>query len=137
MDEILKYFPEKIEKKIISEFDEKNDSLEEIRIRAGRPIILKLNDTEKIIKYNVSTDEVLSCLQLLCENSIYSYQNQIIEGFITIKGGHRVGISGSCVMEDSKIINIDYLFSLNFRVARQIIGCANKIIKLILDLNNN
>ena len=137
INSILKYFPEKIENKIAEEFLDKFDNLEEIRIRASRPIILKLSDGEKVIKYSVSTDEILSCLQLLCENSIYSYQNQITSGFITIKGGHRVGISGSCVIEENKIINIDYIFSLNFRIARQILGCSNRIIKYILDTENN
>ena len=137
MKSVLKYFPEKIEYKIAEEVLDKFDNLEEIRIRALRPIILKLSDGEKVIKYSVSTDEILSCLQLLCENSIYSYQNEICNGFITVKGGHRVGISGSCVIENNKIINIDYIFSLNFRIARQILGCSNKILKYILDLENN
>ena len=137
MNNILKYFPEKIEKKIAEEFLDKFDNLEEIRIRASRPIILKLSDGEKVIKYSVSTDEILSCLQLLCENSIYSYQNQISAGFITVKGGHRVGIVGSCVVEENKIINIDYIFSLNFRIARQVLGCSNGIIKYIIDSENN
>ena len=73
MKSVLKYFPEKIEYKIAEEVLDKFDNLEEIRIRALRPIILKLSDGEKVIKYSVSTDEILSCLQLLCENSIYSY----------------------------------------------------------------
>lgn len=137
MQSILKYFPEKIEHKIAEEILDKFDNLEEIRIRALRPIILKLSEGEKVIKYSVSTDEILSCLQLLCENSIYSYQNEICNGFITVKGGHRVGISGSCVIENNKIINIDYIFSLNFRIARQIFGCSNKVLKYILDLENN
>ncbi len=137
MDKILKYFPEKIENILRNEISDEFNNLEEIRIRTSRPIILKLSDGEKIIKYSVSTDEVLTILQLLCENSIYSYQNQIVEGFITIKGGHRVGISGSCVIENNKIINIDYIFSLNFRISRQIIGCSNKIIKHIFNLESN
>ena len=49
---------------------------------------------------------MLSSLQAICENSIYTYQNQIANGFITVKGGHRVGLSGSCVVEDGKVINI-------------------------------
>ena len=98
MNNILKYFPEKIEKKIAEEILDKMDTLEEIRLRVQRPIILKFNDCDKIVKYTVTTEEILSCLQMICENSIYTYQNQISEGFITIKGGHRVGITGSCVI---------------------------------------
>ena len=95
---------------------------------------MKFNDCEKIIKYTVSTEEVLSSLQMICENSIYTYQNQIANGFITVKGGHRVGLSGSCVVEDGKVININYIYSLNFRVAKQIVGSSNKFLQHILKL---
>ena len=70
MNNILKYFPDKIEKKIAEEALDKIENLEEIRIRAQRPIILKFNDSEKIIKYSVTSEEILSCLQMICENSI-------------------------------------------------------------------
>ena len=137
MNNILRYFPDKIEKKIAEEILDKIDSLEEIRIRNQRPIILKLNDGEKIIKYAVTTEEILACMQLICENSIYTYQNQISEGFITVKGGHRVGLTGSCVIDEGKIININYIYSLNFRVARQVVGSSNKLIKHVINLDEN
>lgn len=137
MDEILKYFPEKIEKQIENDIKDKFDTLEEIRLRVERPIVLKFSDTDKVIKYNVTTEDVLSTLQILCENSIYSYQNQIAEGFITVKGGHRIGISGSCAIENGKVINIRYIYSLNFRVARQVIGSSNSSLRHILNLENN
>ncbi len=137
LDEILGYFPEKLENKLSEEIKDKLDSLEEIRLRVNRPIVLKFRDTDKVIKYNVTTEDILSTLQILCENSIYSYQNQIAEGFITIKGGHRIGISGSCAIEDGKVINIRYIYSLNFRIARQVIGSSNLVLKHILNLENN
>lgn len=96
-----------------------------------------MNDGDKIIRYSVSTEEILTCIQNICENSIYSYQNQIACGFITINGGHRVGISGSCVMEDGKVKNINYIYSLNIRIAKEIIGCSNKIIKDVINLEEN
>lgn len=137
MASILNYFPDKLQKKIAEEILDKMEDLEEIRIRVNRPIILKFNKIEKIIKYSVLTEEILSSLQLICENSIYSYQNQISEGFITIKGGHRVGITGSCVIENGKIININYIYSLNFRIAKEVIGCANTVLKYILKPEDN
>ena len=113
------------------------EEIEEIRIRVNRPIILKFNESEKIIKYSISPEEILTTLQLICENSIYSYQNQISEGFITIQGGHRVGISGSCVIENGKVININYVYSLNFRIAKEVIGAGNNILKYILNVEEN
>ena len=137
MDEILKYFPETIENQIANEISKNFEELEEIRLRVDRPIVLKLRNSDKVIKYYVTTEDILITLQLLCENSIYSYQGQISEGFITIKGGHRVGISGSCVLEKGKVINIKYIYSLNFRVAREVIGSGNIVLSHIINLENN
>ena len=103
MKEIFEYFPfyikEMLEKEILNE----DDFLEEIRIRVKNPIVLKFSKKEKIIRYLVTSEDILKILQLICENSIYSYQHQIAEGFVTIPGGHRVGISGSCVIENGKV----------------------------------
>ena len=134
---ILSYFPQEIEKVLVVDVTDNFEKLEEIRFRVLRPIILKLRDDEKIIKYSVATEEILNILAHICENSIYSYQNEISNGFVTIKGGHRVGISGSCVIENSKVININYVYSLNFRIAKEIIGCSQNIFKEIVNLESN
>ena len=137
MKNILEYFPESMAKAINENIDNRLNKLEEIRVRVQKPIILKFDYIEKVIEHIVTYDEMLSILQLICENSIYSYQGQIAEGFITVEGGHRVGIAGSCVIENNKVINIDYINSLNFRISKQIIGCSNYILKYILDIPNN
>ena len=137
MEEVLNYLPDKIREKILENSLDKLEEIEEIRLRLERPIILKYSNGEKVIKYSVTIEEMISSLQEICENSIYTYQNQIAEGFVTIKGGHRVGISGSGVMENEKIININHIYSLNFRIARQVLGASNKILKYILNLEKN
>lgn len=137
MKKIIEYFPDKLRNILYEKIKEKEDVIEEIRIRNNNPIILKFNTNEEIIKYNVTSNEMLAILQLICENSIYSYQKQISSGFITLQGGHRVGIVGSCVIENDKVINIKYINSFNFRIARQVIGCSNKILKYILNLESN
>jgi stage III sporulation protein AA len=137
LNNIYKYFPEKIQKLISDEIGEKIVSLEEIRIRVSKPLVLKFNSYEKVIRYFVTSDEIVNILQLMCENSIYSYQREISEGFITLNGGHRVGVTGSCVIENGKVININYINSLNFRISRQVLGCSQKLLKHVLDLENN
>ena len=134
--EILKYFPTKVGQ-VISKQINNNQNLEEIRLRASKPIILKFTNVEKVLQGIIETQDILQTLQNICDNSIYSYQNQICEGFITIKGGHRIGITGSVVISDRKVTNINYISNLNFRIARQIIGCSNNLLKHILDVTNN
>lgn len=108
------------------------NELQEIRIRVGRKTILKYNN-EEIINYIPTQKEILSIVQMLCENSIYSYQSQMCNGFITLYGGHRVGITGNIAMKDNKISNINYISSLNFRIAREIIGISDSIINYIIE----
>ena len=140
MDEILMYFPNSIYNLLKNAFNQNiqiQNTLQEIRIRVGKPIILKLRQADVIVEYIVSQSEILQTLEKLCENSIYAYKNQICEGFLTIKGGHRIGITGTAVTEESKIINIKYVTSLNFRIARQVLGCSNKILNQVIDFENN
>lgn len=131
---ILEYFSERIVQAINSKLTlEEYELLEEIRIRVAKPIILRLNTKEIITEYIVSTEDILEILEKITENSLYSYQKQICSGYITLKGGHRVGISGNVVMEENKVINVNYVYSFNFRISRQILGASDSIIKEIFN----
>lgn len=138
---IVKYFPDEISQVINKYFEEeaeeKNKAIEEIRLRVDKPLQLKFNKFEKILNKNVSQESILKTIQYVCDNSIYSYQSQICEGFITVRGGHRIGITGNCIIENGKVTNINYISSLNFRVAKEIKGVSNKLLKYVLDLENN
>lgn len=141
--EIVEYFPRRIQKGL-DEALLKGASkdgmllLEEIRIRSGKPIILRYSSEEQILEnYIPSQEEILEILQSICHNSIYSYQNQICNGFITVRGGHRVGITGSAVVVDGKVTNLNYISSLNFRIAKQMIGVSNRILKYVLNIEEN
>lgn len=135
IDDILKCFPNHIRETLRNNID--TDILEEIRVRNNLPLILKLGENEKVLEYKITTEDINYIFQKICENSIYTYQNQIANGFITIKGGNRVGIVGTAVIKDGQVTNFNYISSLNFRISRQIIGCSNSIINKIIDKDNN
>ncbi len=143
INEILLYFPRRIANEINKKIEQNQKSeemnlLEEIRVRASKPIILKYTNKEQVLDTVIITvEEVLETLQHICNNSIYSYQTQICNGYITLKGGHRVGITGNVVMNEDKITNITYISSLNFRIAKQIIGSSNRILKYVLNVEEN
>lgn len=135
--DVLEYFPNSIKQILRKEISDNNYKLlEEIRIRVNRPIILKFNNEIKKLDYLISTEEILRILECITESSIYSYQKQLCEGYITLKGGHRVGISGNVVVENNKVININYIYSLNFRISKEIIGVADNIAKKIYNNGN-
>ena len=82
---VLEYFQTCIREKIM-DFENKLDNLEEIRIRTNKKILLKIGQDEYEVNHIVNRNEILEILQRICDNSIYTYQNQICNGFITIKG---------------------------------------------------
>lgn len=137
MKEILKYFPREMAFELEKKIGQDWDILEEIRVRVDKPILLKFNNKERTLEYNVKIETILEIMQYICDNSIYSYQEQICNGFITIKGGHRVGICGTAIIENGKVRNLKYISCLNFRIAKQIIGAADKLIEYILDVEND
>ena len=139
LDEVINYFPESIKNEINKYIEEyhRKDFIEEIRFRIERRINLKIGQDLVLLNYIVKPEEIEEIFEKICENSIYTYTKQISEGFITIKGGNRVGITGSAVIENGKIININYISSLNFRVAREIIDVSASLLEYVLDLKNN
>ena len=132
MEQLLNYMSYTIRKEILKYISQ---DIEEIRLRVARPIAIKRENTMKIIEHIVTTEEILETFEKICENSVYSYKKQICEGFITIKGGHRVGITGNCAFDDGKVQNINYISSLNFRIAREKKGCADELIKYVNGYN--
>lgn len=147
MDEVknvLEYLPLVIRQIIMQENQSQSiekieniENIEEIRLRAEKPLALKYENKTKLLDYIVKQQDILQAFEKVCENSVYSYRRQICDGYITIRGGNRVGIVGSAVLENGQVINMNYISSLNFRIARQKIGCSNRIINEILDLGNN
>ncbi|AUG57673.1 stage III sporulation protein AA [Acetivibrio saccincola] len=123
-------------------------NLEEIRIRALKPVMLQnrrgrffLNCDGKLTnnKFNLfymDQEQILKTLTLISENSIYAYQDEIKNGFLTLKGGHRVGIAGRVVLEGERIKNIKDISSLNIRISKEITDCSLKIIKYIINDKN-
>ena len=115
------------------------DSICEICLRINQPIVIYTFDKSFFLEedgslssnsrhsFIITQDDMLETLKILCNFSIYSFQNQIKEGFITLKGGHRVGLSGTAVINDGKIINISDISSINIRISKEIPGCSSKI----------
>lgn len=134
-EEILSFFPDNL-----GEIKNLNNDLvwnfaEEIRIRIGRPIVIKLLNDEIFLGNSISSEDMIRIIENFSNNSIYSVQNEINSGYITIKGGHRIGISGTSVFQNNEIKNIKYISSLNIRIAREVKGCSNYILKKILKNN--
>jgi stage III sporulation protein AA len=112
------------------------ERLQELRLKVNKPMMLQMGNEEIITKYYVSIQDIKLILQYISKYSIYAYEEEIKQGYLTIKGGHRVGLCGSCVVEDNKIKTIKSLGSLNIRVGKEVEGCSNNLIPFILKVNN-
>ena len=110
-----------------------SDKLQEIRIRADKPIIVQIGNKEIISEYIASEQDLKMIVQHISNYSVYAFQEEIKNGYITIKGGHRIGICGRCVVENNQIKTIKNIASINFRICREITGCSNKIMKYLIE----
>jgi len=134
MNFILKCLPNDLSSLILKH---NIDKIEEIRIRAGKPVILNMGNIEICLKYVINSTQIIGIVQSICNNSIYAYQNEIIEGFITVPGGNRVGIAGNVVVNNGQVANISHIYSLNIRISHQIENASDDVIRYILDTQNN
>lgn len=133
MDRIIRFLSKPIIDEVKSDRDFK--SIEEIRIAIGKPIIVLKSNKEIIKNYRVTAEDMKSIIQRVSNYSIYAFEEEIKQGYITIEGGHRIGISGQCVIENGAVKTIKHIGSINIRVAREVIGCSNKLMKEIIDGN--
>lgn len=109
------------------------DKLQEIRIRADKPLILQIGNKEVVNEYVPSDQDIKMIIQRISNYSVYAFEEEIKNGYITIKGGHRIGICGRCVVENNQVKTIKNIASVNFRICREISGCSDKIMKYIID----
>lgn len=107
------------------------DALQEIRLRAGYPIILLYDGKEKIIPMTVTERGIKETLDYVSNYSLYAYENELKQGFITVEGGHRVGMAGQVLIENGRVKNLKQISSLNVRVSHEIVGCANELFPYI------
>ncbi len=122
----------------------------EIRLRSGRPIVIRCFNTVWYISKNsiaqdkisescfvLSHENIGECFKALCAFSVHSYENYIKMGFIPLPGGHRVGISGTAICDDFSINTIKNISSLNIRIARtKKMPCDESILQLVKSNSN-
>lgn len=140
---MLRYFSPQIRNKIASACSDSKNDVHEIRIKTDAPVAVRSFGQEYFISGNgrlteneensviCSTDDIEYSFRAICDDSVYSFSREIKEGFITIPGGHRVGICGTAVTDEGTVKTVKNISSLNFRIARQVIGCADTIMRQV------
>ncbi len=132
--------------------DEWLRGLEEVRIRAGQPMEFVYGDEVRylILKneivffervgngtdrwkhgYLATVGDISEMLNYISNYSLYAYKEELKQGYITIEGGHRIGVAGQAAMSDGKISGIYHIAFLNIRVAHERPGCARRTLPWI------
>jgi len=148
-EEILTGVSPKI-KEIVKSIEEQYiTELEEIRLRLGKPLMIHCSSFDYMItptgsvtdricnSYIVSREDCERTIQLLSNYSIYAIEEELKNGYITLRGGHRVGIVGRGIVESGRIKALKNISGFNIRIARQVIGAANSLIKYIVKKGND
>ena len=141
-EEVIRLFPERI-RKILQQADWNPQGLQEIRLRAGKPLILWQDGQEYFVAeqgfltrhreqaYIVSQEEIRRTMETVGTYSLYAYEEELKQGFLTIQGGHRVGVAGKAIMEEQKVKGLSQISCINIRFAHQITGCADMVIPYV------
>lgn len=130
LDNIFFVLPEKIKNEV--RLIKKYSDLQEIRIKVNKPLIVQVGKDEYVSRYKATEDDMKKILNKMSGYSIYAVEEELRQGYVTIKGGHRIGICGECVTEGLRVKTIKNISSINIRVCKEIIGCSNKLMKNIL-----
>ena len=120
------------------------DNLTEIRLRSVRPVTLTVNGQNLFLSNSgnicylyqnglstLTTEEIADTFSAICDYSVYAFSEQIKEGFVTLKNGCRIGISGTAVYENGEFARFKNISSLNFRIAKEFKDSALLIVKEI------
>ncbi len=103
----------------------------EIRLRAGRQIALETVKGRVTLDKIVTAQDINECIKIFCIYSVHSYEKEIQNGYITLKGGHRAGFCGTAVIKDGKLEGIKDISSINLRIAREVSGCGERLSEVV------
>lgn len=132
MEEILNILPESIKSYLTSFPEMILEGVEEIRLRIDRPVEIILKGQpyyRQISPPKFTSLEKDQFLSQLSQHSLYALEEELKRGYVTIQGGHRVGLAGKVVTEKGQVKIIRDISSFNIRIAREKIGVALPLVK--------
>lgn len=128
MENILRLFSLDLKKEI----EQRIIRAKDIRLKRGLFGHIFTSKGDETLAVRAFQKDLELIFEIASESSIYAYLEDIREGFLTLRGGHRMGICGRAVRDGDKLINIKDISGINIRVAREVKGCGKKLSELIL-----
>ncbi|MGG3623913.1 stage III sporulation protein AA [Bacillus gobiensis] len=128
MKEILEILPEHIINELNELPEAKLNAIEEIRIRSNQPVELVSNGDPYFLKYVSTIKDASMIIGRLSNYSMYTLEEELKKGYVTLRGGHRVGLAGRVVVEGGHVKGLRDISSFNIRVARQKLGISERYV---------
>lgn len=141
---LLHIFPGTI-REVLGRLNLNYEKLQEIRIRTQKPLAVLWDGKEYFVKksgeatiyseegYCPQKQELTQMMEQVSGYSMYAYEEELRQGFLTIQGGHRVGIAGKVLLEDGKVKNIRHIAFIHIRLCHQIPGCAGELMPYLVE----
>ncbi len=139
-DELINIFSRSI-REILNRVTIDFDEVQEIRLRVGAPLLMVYRNEEYYVTprgslnkegkdaYIVSKNELKETMEYMSNYSLYAFE----QGFITIQGGHRIGIAGKTILDESGIKTMKYISFINVRLSHQVRGCASEVLPYLYE----
>ena len=115
---------------------------EEFRMRAGRPFSVVFPGGEQVLSKDgsvtarspitVASSDIVTAFELATQSSAHTAMESAKNGYVTVRGGHRVGICGTAVVKDGEVVSIKKLSSMSIRIAKQITGSGDEVLDRII-----
>lgn len=141
-EEVLRIFSTKI-RKIFCKLDVDYQALQEIRLRINRPLLMVYKNQEYYLEtegtltksakdpFIVTAGEIRETMEYISNYSLYAYEEELRQGFITIQGGHRIGVAGKVILEKNMVKSIKHISFVNIRFAHEVKGCSRAVLPYI------
>ncbi|MBU5480858.1 stage III sporulation protein AA [Blautia sp. MSJ-19] len=126
-------------RKLLEEECPDYEKLYEIRLRTGRPVFLHSQEGEHCLRnrnglpYLATKQDLKETLEYISGYSLYAYEDELRQGYLSVQGGHRIGVTGKVVLDGTRIRGMRYISGINVRLAHQIKGCADNVMPFICE----
>ena len=142
--EILKILSAKL-RRILESSDLDFERLQELRLRMNEPFIIIYDGNEFFISecgnlekrpemgYQITAGDIKETLEYISSFSLYAYEDEIRQGFITVQGGHRIGIAGKVILEQGRVKCVKHISFINIRMSHEKRGCGKNILPYIYE----
>lgn len=145
---LLKIFGENLKQIIQSLKQEFLEEIEEIHIRVEKPLFIFAQRKEYLIRkdgsitdkieeaYFPKKEDIQHILERASRYSLYAFSEEVKNGFLTIEGGHRIGIVGRAVVENGTVKTIQNISALNIRISHEVKGCSDVVLRYVIENKN-